>query len=162
IVGAGQTDEFGMTFGTGTTVTEAAETAFELQSLSCALEDGTPTGTASTTTRNVTGVEVQPGLVTTCTFTNIPIVPNIHITKTADDATVNSGGQVGFTVTISNTGNGAATGLSFTDDLPDGLSWSISPAAADPSWAINGSGDLVYNSTTLAAGATSAVHVIAT
>src|SRR5262249_4029374 len=51
----------------------------------------------------------------------------IGIEKTADAASVNAGEQIGFTVTISNSGDGLATGLAFTDALPGGpgIDWSI-------------------------------------
>jgi uncharacterized repeat protein (TIGR01451 family) len=87
---------------------------------------------------------------------------SIDLTKVADAASVSAGEQIGFTVTLANNGAGTATGLAFTDVLPVGggaLSWSISPASAG--WSIVG-GNLVFSPTTLAAGATTAVHVIAT
>ena len=51
----------------------------------------------------------------------------IDVEKTADAESVSAGEQVGFTVTLKNTGEGQAKGLQFTDDLPDGLTWTISP-----------------------------------
>src|SRR5206468_657518 len=85
----------------------------------------------------------------------------IHVTKVADATSVDAGDQIGFTVTLSNSGAGTATGLQFTDPLPTGggaLSWTISPASAG--WSIS-NGNLVFSPTTLAAGATTSVHVIA-
>ena len=83
----------------------------------------------------------------------------IDITKTADAPSVSAGDQIGFTVTLSNTGTGQAKGVAVTDPLPGGLTWSIDPANAD--WEISG-GSLVYKHDTLAAGASSTVHVVAT
>src|SRR5215207_6505235 len=84
---------------------------------------------------------------------------DIDVEKTADAASVSAGEQIGFTVTLSNTGAGQAKGVSFTDALPAGLSWSISPASAG--WSIVG-GNLVYTPTTLNAGEVTTVHVVAT
>ncbi len=83
----------------------------------------------------------------------------IDVVKTADASSVSAGDQVGFTVTLSNSGSGQATGLVFSDALPAGLAWTISPASTG--WSIVG-GNLVYSASTLAPGASSSVHVVAT
>jgi uncharacterized repeat protein (TIGR01451 family) len=83
----------------------------------------------------------------------------IDVLKTADAASVAAGEQIGFTVTLSNAGQGEAKGVQFTDVLPTGLAWSISPASAG--WSIS-NGNLVYAPSTLAAGASTSVHVVAT
>lgn len=60
-----------------------------------------------------------------------PPPASIHIAKTANPAgPVNVGGQIGFDITISNTGQGAATDVTIHDSLPAGagLDWSLSPA----------------------------------
>jgi uncharacterized repeat protein (TIGR01451 family) len=85
--------------------------------------------------------------------------PEIDVLKTADDDSVSAGDQIGFTVTLTNTGSGEAQGLAFSDPLPAGLAWSIDPASAG--WSIVG-GNLVYSPSTLAASASSSVHVVAT
>ena len=85
--------------------------------------------------------------------------PEVSLTKTADAASATAGDQIGFTVTLRNTGAGTAQGVQFTDVLPAGLSWAISPASAG--WSIQGQ-NLVRTPTTLAPGATTSVHVVAT
>jgi len=86
--------------------------------------------------------------------------PDIKVQKVANPAgPVSAGDNIGFDVTLSNIGTGNAVGLSFTDTLPSGLTWTIDPASAD--WSISG-GALVYAPTTLAAGASTTVHVKAT
>jgi uncharacterized repeat protein (TIGR01451 family) len=56
----------------------------------------------------------------------------IHIVKTADTAKVNVGSSIGFTLTVSNSGDGDATGVKLNDTLPTnpGLSWSIASQGA--------------------------------
>jgi uncharacterized repeat protein (TIGR01451 family)/fimbrial isopeptide formation D2 family protein len=56
----------------------------------------------------------------------------IHIVKTADAAKVNVGSPIGFTLTVSNAGSGAAHGVTLSDTLPTnaGLSWSIASQGA--------------------------------
>jgi len=53
--------------------------------------------------------------------------PDLAITQIADHETVSTGDPVGFTVTISNNGNGVANSVSLTDTLPTAaeLSWSV-------------------------------------
>ena len=82
----------------------------------------------------------------------------IDVDKVADAASITAGDQIGFTVTLKNTGKGQAKGIQFTDVLPAGFAWSISPESAG--WSI-AAGKLVFAPATLAAGATTTVHVIA-
>ncbi len=85
--------------------------------------------------------------------------PAVGITKTADAPVVNAADQIGFMITLTNDGLGAATGLSITDTLPAnaGLAWTIDPANAD--WAI-GSGVLHYLPTSLAGSSSASVHIV--
>ena len=55
----------------------------------------------------------------------------IQIAKTADAAQVNAGEQIGFTMTVWNTGAGDAKGVKLNDTLPTnaGLDWSIEGVA---------------------------------
>ena len=70
--------------------------------------------------------------------------PVLTITKVADQGTVTAGSQIGYTVTITNTGGSAATGLALSDPLPPGgnefFKWTIDTTTGTPSdFAINGS-----------------------
>ena len=94
--------------------------------------------------------------------------PSVSVTKTADSASISGGSAAGYTVTISNTGAGAATGLTLTDPLPGGLygdiKWTIDTTTGNPSsfqiTVAVGSQVLSLNpsSITLAAGASLSVH----
>jgi uncharacterized repeat protein (TIGR01451 family) len=85
--------------------------------------------------------------------------PVIVITKTADDDSVSAGDQIGFTVTVTNTGLGSAFNVAVNDTLPAiaGLSWSIQSQTGG--WSIAG-GALHFGPATLAAGASTSVHIV--
>jgi uncharacterized repeat protein (TIGR01451 family) len=82
ITGSGSTAVFGMKFGTTTSVKENIPANWALDSAVCKLEDGTGTGTRSGDT--LSAIEIQPGLLTTCTFTNSPKPPDISVVKDND------------------------------------------------------------------------------
>ena len=89
--------------------------------------------------------------------------PSMKITKTADDATVDAGAQIGFTVKVKNEGGKAAHNVVVTDNLPDsaGTNWSISPAVAGCSITGSpGSQALTCDFGTIGAGDTKSVHVV--
>ena len=66
------------------------------------------------------------------------------MTKTADAASVSAGTDIGFKVTVANTGAGNATGVTLTDALPGGnagnpVHWTIDSSFGDAaSFAITG------------------------
>ena len=89
----------------------------------------------------------------------------VAITKTADAASVSAGSQIGFTVTLTNSTAGTATGLSVTDNLPAGtdINWTIDAGNTDPGWSVNGSPPnqtLDYTPTTLAGNTSTTAHVV--
>jgi uncharacterized repeat protein (TIGR01451 family) len=85
--------------------------------------------------------------------------PLIVITKTADDPAISAGDQIGFTVTVTNTGEGSAFGVAVSDVLPTiaGLSWSIESQTGG--WSID-AGTLKFGPATLAGGASASVHIV--
>src|SRR6516162_8332334 len=101
--------------------------------------------------------------------------PDLAVTKTPDSGSAAAGSTIGFTITITNTGNAAATGVSLNDQLPAGsagdIFWSIDTsntglgAGTNPgSFSISGpKGNQVLTLAgqpiTLAAGATLKVHI---
>jgi uncharacterized repeat protein (TIGR01451 family) len=66
---------------------------------------------------------------------------HLSIDKTADAASVNSGSQIGFTVTLTNSGTDPATGVAVTDNLPSGtgINWVVDPSGTTGGWSISGS-----------------------
>ena len=94
----------------------------------------------------------------------------IHIVKKADAAHVSVGGQIGFTMTVWNSGDGDAHGVTLSDKLPanPGLSWKIASQGAGwaGSCAIN-AGELSCGPVTVPAGTTQiastfTVHITST
>ena len=86
--------------------------------------------------------------------------PTLTITKTADATTVNAGSQIGFTITVTNSGPGTASNVAVTDTLPTGggISWSESPDNASCSIT---AGVLNCSFASIAAnGGTASVHVV--
>lgn len=65
--------------------------------------------------------------------------PNLSIVKTADAPSVNAGQNIGFTITVTNSGVADATGVTISDPLPGGpgIDWSESPD--NPNCSISGS-----------------------
>ena len=102
-----------------------------------------------------------------------PVVVNgaaIHIAKTADAAKVMVGDDIGFTMTVWNSGNGDAHGVTLNDKLPtnSGLNWQIAGQGAGwgGSCAIN-QGTLSCGPVTVPAGTTQeastfTVHITST
>jgi uncharacterized repeat protein (TIGR01451 family) len=82
-------------------------------------------------TANVTSPSEGPNQPTnnnTSTATLSVLCSDVTITKSAEDNTILPGEPASFTLTVTNLGPDVATGVSVTDDLPDGT-WNIAPAA---------------------------------
>src|SRR5947207_573629 len=124
----------------------------------------TPTPTA-TATATATPTSTTPS-TTSPTPTPTPTPPpDVSVTKTADDASVSAGSQIGFTATLTNSSVTTATGLSVTDDLPagTGVDWSLDAGNSDPGWSVSGSPpnqSLVYSPTTLDGNTSTTAHVV--
>src|SRR5215212_8156339 len=87
----------------------------------------------------------------------------IEVTKEADDASVNAGEQIGFTVTITNSGDNTALGVELSDALPGGagVDWSIQSQSGG--FSISGSPQsesLEFGPTSFAAGESATVHIV--
>ena len=84
-----------------------------------------------TNTVTVTGTNLTSSPITAHDSTTVNCAA-IQIVKTADAASVNAGDNVGFTITVYNSGTGDAYGVKLSDTLPvnSGLSWSIDSQGA--------------------------------
>ncbi len=81
----------------------------------------------------------------------------IEVVKDADDAQVNAGDDIGFTITVSNTGDGTAYDVTASDTLNGDFTWTLDPSAG---WSLIGN-QLSYSAAQLLPGASSSVHVSA-
>jgi uncharacterized repeat protein (TIGR01451 family) len=87
------------------------------------------------------------------------LCPQLQVTKTPTSSTASANDTIGFGITVSNGGNGAAEGVMLTDTLPTapGLNWSIT--SQNPTDCSIASGTLSCNVGTLNAGATATVNI---
>lgn len=101
------------------------------------ISGSTITNTASGTSNSAT-TPVTDDAVTNVPGVAAPAVPpatapNLHLAKAsspASGAIVQRGDRIDYTVTVTNTGNGAATGQTLTDTLPTGVT--LVAGSADP------------------------------
>jgi uncharacterized repeat protein (TIGR01451 family) len=86
--------------------------------------------------------------------------PALSVTKTADATGVTAGDTIGYTIEVTNSGGGSATGVTLTDTLPTdaGLNWSIDSANSSPGFSIT-AGVLGFGPADLTAGASVHVHI---
>jgi len=94
--------------------------------------------------------------------------PNVSVVKTEDAASVNAGSDIGFTITVTNSGVADATGVTISDNLPGGtgttpVHWVEDPDNPDCTISgSDGSQSLSCGPVTLAAGGGSlSVHLSA-
>src|SRR5207253_2895410 len=67
--------------------------------------------------------------------------PSLSVTKKADNATVDAGDALGFTITVSNGGPGTAKGVTLADPLPAGTTatgWSLDSNSGSATCAVTG------------------------
>ena len=69
------------------------------------------------------GTDTDPGQVTV-------LCPDVTVAKTPDGGTVQAGATATFTIVVTNLGPGAATGVTLTDNLPAGYTWTLGGANA--------------------------------
>ena len=88
----------------------------------CAVIPTRPSSTPPTSRQSANGNNSDPGDIDV-------LCAVIQIEKTANPVgPVNAGDEIGFDIVVSNTGDGIATNVVVTDNLPAGVDWSIDPA----------------------------------
>ena len=86
----------------------------------------------------------------------------IAITKVANPVgPVNAGDTIGFDITVSNNGDGTATGVAMTDALPSGISWTADAPTGDTTGVTCAiaTGTLTCTDASMAAGDSFTVHI---
>jgi uncharacterized repeat protein (TIGR01451 family) len=94
---------------------------------------------------------------------NITNCPDVHVSKTvgstgSQTGSINAGQPATFTIVVSNDGAGTAQGVTLTDTLPDGVTWSTDNPSTSIS-IVNGHQVLTGNFGDMISGATATVHV---
>ncbi len=101
-----------VTFPTLSTLAAGGGGSVELDVLNNASAGNLLANTAKLTTTEV------PGGVTSNAISNVGAIPNLSITKVANNTTTAPGGTSSYTIVVSNIGAGNATGISLYDVLP--------------------------------------------
>jgi uncharacterized repeat protein (TIGR01451 family) len=116
------------TVGSQIAVTEAATAGFSFTSATCRDTNSAVTGqtgtfgTVSGSTITVPASRVVSDAVLLCTFTNAAL-PNLSVAKSAPSPTLAVGTNSTYTLTVTNTGPGAATTAQIKDQLPTGMTF---------------------------------------
>jgi uncharacterized repeat protein (TIGR01451 family) len=142
------------------TLDEGASKTIHVSGVTDAQDCGTLSNTATVAADNEGSDQTDNSDTATITVN----CPNLTITKTADNASVNAGSDIGFTVTLSNAGPGSASGASINDPLPggSGVDWSIDSNTPANSCSITGTAPtqtLTCGPATIASGGSITVHV---
>ena len=90
--------------------------------------------------------------------------PAISLTKSPDQAVINAGDPIGFTIVVTNSGAGNATGVHVTDNLPAGITWTADAptGTASASCSINTAPNpdvLTCDAAVMATGSSFSVHI---
>ena len=119
-----------------------------------------PDPVTNTVTASATGQSSNASVSDSAECVTDVLFPGLAIDKTADQGTVSAGDPIGFTITVTNNGPGAAKGVTLNDTLPSttGLNWIIAGGTGAGQCAI-GSGALTCSFGDMAASATKTVHI---
>ena len=126
-----------------------AVASVHVQSATTAASCGEYPNTATADADNFDAVQA-----TTLTTVNCP---DLDISKTTSTPVVYAGGIAKYTITVNNTGAGAATGVTINDTLPSGLTWTENPDS--DACSISAGNSLSCGPLTIAAGGSFSVTV---
>ncbi len=143
--------------GQGFSLADGASASVHVHGVTDAQDCGTLSNTATVAASNEAANSATDNSATATITVNCA---TINITKTPDNETVTAGDQIGFTITVTNSGAGSASGVTITDTLPTdaGLDWTIDAAGSTAGCSI-ATGVLTCNFGTIASGASKHVHI---
>ncbi len=102
--------------GSATNVSETPGATWMLTSANCTGMGTGGTATLSGNTLSLNAAATAAGRSITCTFTNAKLIPSLSIVKVANTGgPVNAGNVVGYTYTVTNTGNVTINNVSIAD-----------------------------------------------
>ena len=133
------------TVGSQIAVTEGTTAGFSFTSATCRDTNSAVTGqtgtfgTVSGSTITVPASRVVSDAVLLCTFTNAAL-PNLSVAKSAPSPILAVGTNSTYTLTVTNTGPGAATTAQIKDQLPTGMTF---VSAAGTNWTCANASGLV-------------------
>ena len=123
---------------------------------------GTPDPVANVVTATATAAQSDTELSDTADCTTDVLFPDLAIQKTADNGSVNAGEPIGYTITVTNGGQGKAFDVVMNDTLPTnpGLNWGVQSTTGGWTCGI-ATGVLTGGGKgfDLAAGASASVHI---
>ncbi len=137
----------------------SASTLAAGDSLIVHLQSNTDPSYCGSYTNTATGSADNSGSSPSASASTMVLCPSLQISKTADNATVSGGDQIGYTINVTNSGTGDATGVTISDMLPanSGLDWTVASPASGCSIAADA---LSCSLGTVAAGTSASVHVV--
>lgn len=130
---AGTTEPFNVvTFGSDVVITESSlPTGWNLTGAACT-SGGIAVGSRAGSAYTIPGSVIDSSAESfECTFTNTPTV-DLRIDKSVASATVQSGGKVTYTLTVSNDGPGPGDGAVVRDPAIAGVDCSAGPPPQEP------------------------------
>jgi len=148
----GELAGFGSTLAAGASVTKSFQYKLE----------ASPDPLVNTVTVTATGAASNASVSDVADCTTDVLIPSLSVVKTADEATVSAGEDIGYTITVTSGGEGAARGVVMSDTLPTnaGLNWSFDQVTGGWTCAIAAGvltcGGANFN---LASGASASVHI---
>ena len=93
-------------------------------------------------------------------FYTLPGAPNLNLSKIDAPDPVQPGQDISYTISYSNTGESAATGVVVTDTTPASTTFVSASPAPDSAPSVGGAGTVTWNIGTLAAGGSGFVTVV--
>jgi uncharacterized repeat protein (TIGR01451 family) len=126
--GTGTADPASLIIGSKAAVTETVPSGWLLSGAACKLQGGDSTGTYDSATNKVTGISIESGSITTCTFHDAKADPELTLDKTTTSTGYSApGDELDYSYLLTNSGNVTLDKpYTVSDDVIDGAGGSVS------------------------------------